>query len=158
MQDLWNTLSGAELIQAMADGRFPQVTDVSSYIGQRIEKAEPGRITLAWTPEEKLCNPGGTVHGGFIATILDNAVCLAAASAGELFVPQLTLNLNVDYLRAVHKDQTYQVTGTVVHHGRLRTVSTATIFDPSGRPCATATASVTNNQAFVRERKADPDA
>ncbi|GAA3197924.1 PaaI family thioesterase [Actinocorallia longicatena] len=158
MQDLWNTLTGAEFIQAMADGRLPPVADVSTYIGQVVEKAEPGRIVLAWTPEEKLCNPGGLVHGGFIATILDNAVCLAAASAGDLFLPQLTLSLNVDYLRPVTADVTYQVVGTVVHGGRTRTVSTATVFDPSGRPCATATASVTGNQAFARERKVTTDA
>jgi uncharacterized protein (TIGR00369 family) len=151
--ELWDTLTGAELIQAIGDGRFPQVTDVSDYIGQRIVKAEPGRVELAWSPDAKLCNPGGIVHGGFIATILDNAVCLAAASLGDVFIPQLTLNLNIDYLRAVQAGASYSVVGTVTHSGRSRTVSAARLLDSDDVPCAVATASVTGNQVFARARK-----
>jgi uncharacterized protein (TIGR00369 family) len=156
--ELWETLTGAEFIQAMGDGRIPQPTDVSVYIGQVIVKAEPGRVELSWTPEEKLCNPGGTVHGGFIATILDNAVCLAASSLRDYFVPQLTLNLNVDYLRAVRSGVTYTVVGTVTHSGRARTVSAATLADADGVAHAVATASVTDNQAFLRAPRAAGDA
>lgn len=151
--ELWNTLTGAEFIQAMGEGAFPMPRGVSEYIGETIVKAEPGRVELSWTPDEKLCNPGGTVHGGFIATILDNAVCLAASSLGDVFMPQLTLSLNIDYLRAVHAGRTYSVVGTVTHSGRSRTVSTATVADEQDRPCAVATASVVANQIFARERK-----
>src|SRR4051812_42227192 len=106
-------------------------------------KAEPGRIELAWNPGAHLCNSGGIVHGGFIATILDNGICLAAASLGELFIPQLTLNLNIEYLRAVHADRTYTVIGTTVHAGRTRCVSTSTVVDSDGNPCAVANGSTT---------------
>ncbi|WP_245681688.1 PaaI family thioesterase [Actinomadura kijaniata] len=148
--EMWNTLSGAELIQAIGDGRFPEVSDVAHYIGQRIDTAEPGRVVISWTPGEHLCNPGGTVHGGFIATILDNAVCFASASTGEHFVPQLTLNLNIDYLRAVLAGGTYTVTGTCVHPGGTRLFSTAVITDADGRPVAQASGSTIPNRAFAR--------
>lgn len=148
--DLWNTLSGAELIQAMADGRFPEVSDINSYIGQVVVAAEPGRVEVSWTPAEKLCNPGGTVHGGYIAMILDNAVCLAASSTCEVFMPMLTLNLNVDYLRAVRAGETYAVTGTCLHPGSTRMVSNAAITDARGRPVAQASAGVIPNKAFER--------
>ena len=148
--DLWNTLSGAELIQAMADGRFPQISDVNDYIGQDIASAEPGRVSIRWTPGERLCNPGGTVHGGYIAMILDNAVCLAASSTCEHFMPMLTLNLNVDYLRGVRAGETYTVTGTCVHPGGTRMVSNAVVADGHGRPVAQASASVIPNKAFAR--------
>jgi len=148
--DLWNTLSGAELIQAMADGRFPQISDINDYIGQDVASAEPGRVSLAWTPGERLCNPGGTVHGGYIAMILDNAVCLAASSTCERFMPMLTLNLNVDYLRGVRAGEAYTVTGTCVHPGATRMVSNAVVADGRGRPVAQASASVIPNKAFAR--------
>ncbi|MQY03204.1 PaaI family thioesterase [Actinomadura macrotermitis] len=148
--ELWNTLSGAELIQAIADGRFPEISDVNTHIGQVLVTAEPGRVEISWTPDEKLCNPGGTVHGGYIAMILDNAVCLAGASTCERFMPMLTLNLNVDYLRSVLAGQTYTVTGTCVHPGRTRMVSNAVITDAAGRPAAQASASVLPNKAFAR--------
>ncbi|WP_033323938.1 PaaI family thioesterase [Actinomadura atramentaria] len=148
--DLWNTLTGAELIQAIGDGRFPQISDINDHIGQVIVAAEPGRVEISWTPAEKLCNPGGTVHGGYIAMILDNAVCLAGASTGEVFMPMLTLNLNVDYLRSVQAGVAYTVVGTCVHPGRTRMFSTAVITGPDGRPAAQASASVLPNRAFAR--------
>ena len=148
--DLWNTLTGAELIQAMADGRFPELSPINTHIGQKIRSAVHGRVEIDWTPAERLTNPGGTVHGGYIAMILDNAVCLAGTSTCEHFMPMLTLNLNVDYLRAVTADRTYRVVGTCVHPGRTRMVSNASITDGEGRVLAQATASVLPNKAFAR--------
>ncbi|WP_018655401.1 PaaI family thioesterase [Actinomadura flavalba] len=148
--DLWNNATGAELIQAIADGRFPQLTDINDHIGQIITRAEPGHVEISWTPAEKLCNPGGTVHGGYIAMILDNAVCLAGASTGARFMPMLTLNLNVDYLRPVLAGTRYTVVGTCVHPGSVRLVSNAVLTGPDGRPAAQASASVLPNRAFAR--------
>ncbi|MFB4311743.1 PaaI family thioesterase [Actinomadura sp. GTD37] len=148
--DLWNTLSGAAFIQAMVDKRIPEFSDISDYIGQAVTAAEPGRVDIAWTPGDKLCNPGGTVHGGYIAMILDNAVCMAASSTCEHFMPMLTLNLNVDYLRGVRSGHTYTVTGTCLHPGGTRMVSNALITDARGRPVAQASASVIPNKAFAR--------
>ena len=148
--DLWNTLSGAEFIQAMGDKRVPELSHIGDYIGQALTSAEPGRLEIAWTPGERLCNPGGTVHGGYIAMILDNAVCMAASSTCDRFIPMLTLNLNVDYLRGVQTGATYTVTGTCVHTGGTRMVSNAVITDARGRPLAQASASVVPNKAFAR--------
>lgn len=148
--DLWNTLSGADFVRAMAGHQLPGFSDISDFIGQRVRDAEHGRVEIAWTPGEKLCNPGGGVHGGYIAMILDNAVCLAASSTGERFTPMLTLNLNIDYLRGVKPDVTYTVTGTCVHPGGTRMVSNAVITGTDGRPVAQASASVIPNRAFTR--------
>ncbi|WP_233526468.1 PaaI family thioesterase [Actinomadura spongiicola] len=146
--DLWNTLSAAELIQAMADGHIPEFSDVAEHIGQAVASAEPGRVEITWTPSGRLCNPAGSVHGGYIAMILDNAACLAASSTFARFTPMLTLNLNVDYLRAVQAGATYTVTGTCLHPGGTRMVSNALIHDERGRPVAQASASVVPNKAF----------
>ncbi|MFG1999152.1 PaaI family thioesterase [Spirillospora sp. NPDC048911] len=148
--DLWDTLSGAELIQAMGEGRFPEMSDVGRHIGQRVVAAEPGRVELAWTPGEHLCNPAGGVHGGYIAMILDNAVCFAGASTGKHFVPQLTLSLTIDYLRGVQAGEAYTVVSTCVKPGRSRLFSTAVITDGQGRPVAQASGSTLPNQAFAR--------
>ncbi|HLV71485.1 MAG TPA: PaaI family thioesterase, partial [Vulgatibacteraceae bacterium] len=148
--ELWSTLSGAEFIRAMHDMRLAGVNNVADYIGQIITDAEPGRVEISWTPAEKLCNLGGTVHGGYIAMILDNAVCLAASSTCDRFVPMLTLNLNVDYLRAVRAGERYTVTGTCVHPGSTRMVSNAVLADAQGRPVAQASASVVGDKAYTR--------
>nr|BFE34303.1 PaaI family thioesterase [Actinomadura rugatobispora] len=148
--DLWNTLSGADLIQAMGDGRFPEISGVNTHIGQAISRAVPGRVEIDWTPGERLTNPGGAVHGGYIAMILDNAVCLAGSSTCEHFMPMLTLSLNVDYLRAAMPGDTYRVVGTCVHPGRTRMVSNAVVTDAQDRLVAQASAAVVPNRAFAR--------
>ncbi|XRQ03948.1 PaaI family thioesterase [Actinomadura welshii] len=148
--ELWSTLSGVEFIRAMRDKRLPEVSDISDYIGQVVTDVEPGRVEISWTPAEKLCNPGGIVHGGYIAMILDNAVCLAASSTCDRFLPMLTLNLNIDYLRGVRAGEAYTVTGTCVHPGGTRMVGNAVLGDARGRPLAQASASVIPNKAFTR--------
>lgn len=147
---MWDELSGAELVQAMADGRFPHVSQVDEHVGMEIRSAEPGLIVLDWTPGEHLCNPGGIVHGGYVAMILDNAACLAGTSTCDRFMPMLTLSLNIDYLRPVQAGASYTVTGTCVHPGRARMVSNAAITDADGRVLAQASASVLPNRAFER--------
>ncbi|WP_433327064.1 PaaI family thioesterase [Spirillospora sp. CA-294931] len=148
--ELWNTLSGAELIRAMADGRFPSVSEVDEHLGQSVVGAEDGLVELAWAPSERLCNPAGIVHGGYIAMVLDNAVCMAGASTCEHFMPMFTLNLNIEYLRAVKAGEKYTAVGTCVHAGRTRMVANAVISDSRGKPVAQASAAVLPNQAFAR--------
>lgn len=148
--EMWSTLSGVEFIRAMRDRRIPEISDISDYIGQVVTAADPGRVEISWTPAEKLCNPGGIVHGGYIAMILDNAVCLAASSTCDHFLPMLTLNLNIDYLRGVRAGETYTVTGTCVHPGATRMVSNAVLAGADGRPLAQASAGVIPNRAFKR--------
>ncbi|RAY13507.1 PaaI family thioesterase [Actinomadura craniellae] len=147
--ELWKTLSAVEFIRAMGDGRMRGFSEVADHIGQLVTAVEPGRVEIAWTPEPKLCNPAGTVHGGYIAMILDNAVCMAASSVAERFLPMLTLNLNVDYLRPIMSGETYTVTGVCVHPGRKRRVSTATVVDSTGRTAAQASGSVMPNESFA---------
>ncbi|MFC9998158.1 PaaI family thioesterase [Nocardia sp. NPDC127526] len=146
--DLMRTLSGAEFINLFGKGKFPQFSTVDDHLGQTVVTAEPGRVELAWTPTEKLCNPGGMIHGGYVAMILDNAVCFASASTLDRFIPQLTLNLNIDYLRPVAPGQTYTVIGTNAHGGRTRLVSNATIVDSRGKLLAQAGGSTLPNPAF----------
>ncbi|GAA2418738.1 PaaI family thioesterase [Actinomadura vinacea] len=148
--DLWDTLTGAELIQAMADGRYVEPSDIITFIGQAAKHAEPGRVELEWRPGEQLSNAAGSVHGGYIAMVLDNAACLAGSSTCDRFIPMITLNLNVDYLRGVSAGETYTVVGTCVHPGRTRLVSNAVVTDARGRPVAQASAALVPNQAFAR--------
>ncbi|MFF5259111.1 PaaI family thioesterase [Actinomadura viridis] len=147
---LLETLSGAEFIQALGDGRITEFSHVHTHLGQVIRKAEPGRVELGWQPGERLTNPGGAIHGGYIAMILDNAVCMAGSSTLDRFTPMLTLNLNIDFLRGVGVGETYTVVGTCVHPGRTRMVSNAVITDGRGRTVAQASAAVVPNQAFAR--------
>lgn len=132
----------------MRDGDVPRWPQ-DELIGLGVAAAKPGVVELRWDPTPEACNPAGVAHGGYIAMALDNAVCMAASTLGDRFVPQLTLSLNIDYLRAVLPGTPYTVRGEVVHPGKSRTVVNGQIADPSGHVAAQAHAAVTANRAFM---------
>lgn len=145
--ELWQSMSGIDLIKAIAAGRAPRAPH-AEFIGLTMAGAGSGRVELRWSPTPEVTNPQGNVHGGYVAMVLDDACCLAAVTLLDPFLPMLTLSLNTDYLRRVRPAESYTVTGTVVHSGRQRTVSRAVLADAAGVPIAQATGSVTPNRAF----------
>lgn len=99
-----------------------------------------GRVILGGTPDERHYNPIGTVHGGYIASLLDSAVgCAVHASlpAGQGYT---TLELKVAYHRAVTKKTgPLRAEGRVTHLGRRAAFAEATLVDLEGRAYASAT-------------------
>lgn len=152
--DRWRGMSGIELIKALADGRLPRARH-AEFVGIHMVDAASGRVELGWQPSPDLVNAQGTVHGGYIAMVLDDACCLAGGTLNDPFVPMVTLSLHVDYLRPVRPGQRYVVTGTVTHAGRRRVVSTATMTDDQGRAVAQASANVSPNRSFDAGANAD---
>ena len=62
--------TGLEFLQAMVAGRVPQ-PPMAATLGFRIAEVAEGRAVFEGTPEFRLYNPIGTVHGGFAASLLD---------------------------------------------------------------------------------------
>ncbi|NUT41037.1 MAG: PaaI family thioesterase [Thermoactinospora sp.] len=140
------SVTGADFLRAIAEGTVESSPHLA-YLGLRLSRVEPGSVHLEWRPGAALTNRSGVVHGGYIATALDDACGMACGSAAPQPTLHLTMNLNVDYLRPVQVGQTYLVTGTVTHRGRTRLLAQATVTDADGRPCAQATSSLTPNRA-----------
>lgn len=146
----WGAASGLALVHHLSES--VQRTPRAPYdqLGMRISTVEKGRVALAWTPPEAILNRARVVHGGFVATALDEVCGLAAISLTEPSIPYLSMNLNVDYLRPVRAGETYTVVGTVQQSGRIRTLALGSVSDSTGRPCAHATVSLTPNHALLQ--------
>ncbi|MEU4702151.1 PaaI family thioesterase [Nonomuraea dietziae] len=138
-------MTGADFLRAIADGSVESSPHLT-HLGLRLMLVEPGRVELVWRPGPELTNRSGVVHGGYIATALDDACGMASGSAAERPTLHLTMNLNVDYLRPVRAGEAYTVAGTVTHRGRTRILTLATVTDADGRLCAQATSSLTPNR------------
>ena len=110
----------------------------------------PGSVVMTWTPGPQLANLSGAVHGGYLALVCDEAAGLAAASTGERFVPMLTLDLDITYLRPGVVDEPHRVEGEVLHKGRARIVSEARILTPSSKLAVSARGSFLPNPAYVQ--------
>ncbi|MFB6192109.1 MAG: PaaI family thioesterase [Haloarculaceae archaeon] len=77
-----------------------------SWLGVTVEEREPGRIVLSLPARGELRNPGGALHGGVLATLIDHAG--GAALRTELDrpseTPHASTDLNVSYLRPATSD------------------------------------------------------
>lgn len=135
-------LSGLEIYQRVAAGSLPgppllQTLDI------RIVEVAHGRIVLQGRPRPTFCNPMGSAHGGWIATLLD----MAAGSAVQTTVPAgrscTTSNLSIHYVRALLPDVgLVRAIGRVVHPGRTMGTSEAQVVGADGRLYAHATSTV----------------
>ena len=79
-------------------------------------------------------NPAGTVHGGWIASILDSALGCAIHSRLEAGQSYTTVELKINMVRAL-TDQTGVVSarGAVIHMGRRVATSDARLENAQGR-------------------------
>lgn len=102
--------------------------------------ADEGRTEFVGHPGSKHLNPQGIVHGGYAATLLDSAVGIAIFTAlpkGKTFT---TLELKVNYVRALPQDGSpITATGQTIHVGRSTATAEGRIVDREGRLLAHAT-------------------
>ncbi len=91
------------------------------------------------TPAEYHYNPIGTMHGGILATLLDSVMGCAVHTTLPRGRAYTTLEIKVNYVRAV-TDASGELAaeGRVVHTGRRSAVAEGKVTDAKGRLCATA--------------------
>src|SRR5438552_14222199 len=111
-------LAGLDYLSAIKDGRLPR-PPVTALIGFRLAEVAEGRAVFAFAPGEQHYNPLGSVHGGIVATLLDSAMGCAVHSTlprGRFYT---TLEIKVNYVRAVtHGLGELRAEGNVIHAGR----------------------------------------
>jgi uncharacterized protein (TIGR00369 family) len=83
-------------------------------MGMRFVEIEEGRAVFACEPAEYHYNPLGVVHGGLAATLLDSAMGCAVHSTLPVGVSYTTIEIKVNYLRALTSE-----TGAVRAEGRV---------------------------------------
>lgn len=133
--------SGLEQVQALlAAGKQPPLGEK---LGIALVEADHGHAIFEATPDGSAYNPMGTVHGGFIATMLDSACGIAAHTALRPGYGYTTLELKVSYLRPLHADSgTVRATGRLLSIGRRAAFAEASLHNADGQLCATATSTL----------------
>ena len=145
---LWRRTDAVDFLRAWTTGEVDQ-GDHARHTGNLLtEVPGPGAVVMAWTPGPQLANLSGNVHGGYLALVCDEAAGLAAASTGERFIPMLTLDLDVTYLRPGVVHEVHRVEGSVLHKGRARIVAEARILRPDGKLAVSARGSFLPNPSF----------
>ena len=133
--------SGVDLLTGMMQGRLP-MAPITRELGMRIVEVEKGRVVFQSTPELRFYNPLGSVHGGFLATMLDSAMACAIHSTLDAGIGYTTIEFKITFLRPV-TDQTGPVRaeGKIISVGRRVGASEGSLLDAGGKVLAHATTS-----------------
>ncbi len=134
-------LSGIEQLRIMLkDDRQPPI---GRTLGFSLIEVGEGHALFEGTPDERVYNPLGGVHGGYAATLLDSACGIAVHSRLEAGQRYTTLELKVSYLRGMSAATgTVRAEGTVISMGRRVAFAEAKLTDANGRLMATATSTL----------------
>ncbi|WP_328430076.1 PaaI family thioesterase [Streptomyces sp. NBC_00443] len=117
--------TGIELVRMSLDGRLPEAP-ICATLGFRLVAVEEGQAVFEGEPGEHLFNPMGTVHGGYMATLLDSALGTAVLSALPAGRAYTTVQLSVNLIRPVlDTTPTLRCEGTAVHVGRTTATAQA---------------------------------
>jgi uncharacterized protein (TIGR00369 family) len=131
--ELGKQLSGLAYLQALQNGEIPP-PPIAELMNMRIAEVEEGRVVFTLEPAEFHYNPIGSVHGGVAATLLDSCMGCAVQSVLPLGTGYTTIELKVNYLRAL-SSQTGLVyaEGKIIHRGGRIATAEGRITDASGK-------------------------
>jgi uncharacterized protein (TIGR00369 family) len=135
-------MAGVDYLRAIVAGELA-AAPISRLMQFDLTEVEPGRVTFVCRPDESMYNPIGAVHGGLVCTLLDSAAGCALHSVLPTGKAYTSVEIKVNYLKAVRADTGDLVTtGTVVKSGARVGFTEATVTDRAGVLIATATSTL----------------
>jgi uncharacterized protein (TIGR00369 family) len=132
-RDQFAGLSGLELLRRVQAQEHP-TPGIATLLGMSISSVEEGRVVFEVDVKPEFSNPLGTVHGGIHATLLDSAMGCAVHSTLPAGAGYTTLELSVNYIRAVGLTAgRITCTGSVIHAGGRTATAEGRVLDDQGR-------------------------
>jgi len=126
-------LSGLQVFVAMLAGELPYAP-IAETLDFSLVEVEAGRTVFQGRPQRSHYNPLGTVHGGWIATLLDSCLGCAVHSALPAGKAYTTVELKVNYVRAVsERVPLVRAVGSVVHVGGRLATADGRLVGPDGK-------------------------
>jgi len=131
-RDVVATMDGLTLMRAVLCGDLPQA-HIAETLDFLLVDVGSGRAVFQGTPGTAHLNPMGTVHGGWIATLLDSALGCAVHTLMPVGRAYTTAELHVNLVRAITpKVPRVRAIGEVMHCGRQLATATAKLVGPDG--------------------------
>lgn len=127
------SMAGAAFLRAIAERKLP-APPIANLMGFDIDDVGEGRVIFAVEPQEYHYNPIGVVHGGLAATLLDSAMGCAIHSLLPEGRAYTTLELKVNYIRALkHDTGRVRAIGKVIHLGGKIATAEGSVIDGAGK-------------------------
>jgi uncharacterized protein (TIGR00369 family) len=133
LSDAARTLSGLEFLQKIVAREFPPPPLAVLLNFDLVELGE-GHATFAVEPAEYHYNPIGVVHGGLAATLLDSAMGCAVHSTLSAGAGYTTLEIKVNFIRAMTGETgRVRCEAKVVHVGARTATAEGRVIDEAGK-------------------------
>ncbi|GGM50162.1 hypothetical protein GCM10012275_21260 [Longimycelium tulufanense] len=134
-----STLSGLEFLRMAVRMPEPPPT-IGDVLGMTVDSLEEGQAVMSLRPQPQFANPLGTLHGGVCSTLLDSVMGCAVHSALPAGASYTTLELKVNFTRAVPLTaERITAVGTTIHVGGRIATAEGRVTDDEGRLVAHAT-------------------
>ena len=131
--------TGLEIFEAMLRGDLPP-PPIAKTLAFTLAEAGFGRAVFQGQPLFDHYNPLGSVHGGWIATLLDSAVGCAVHTTLPLGKGYTTLELKVNFVKAVtDRVPRVRAIGQVIHAGARTATAEGRLVGADGTLFAHAT-------------------
>lgn len=119
------------LTQAVIDQCTQDFGNISGFDRTELMHLEEGRTVGRAYPGSDSVNDVGTVHGGFLLALADQAAAAAGESLGRVTV---TLNMSASFIRpGLATDAYLEITSHVVHAGWHTIVTEVEIANPQSK-------------------------
>jgi len=131
-RQLATAVSGLEFLRALRDGAQPPapfagITEIW------LAEVEAGRVVFEARPSARFYNPLGTVHGGWISTLLDSAMGCAVHSTLQPKQTYTTVDMTVSFVRPVsERTGKLRCEGKVIHVGGRIATAEGRVWDQAG--------------------------
>ncbi len=132
-------MSGLDFFSAMLKGEVPppHMAATGSFV---IVSFDYGHVIMQGTPETKFQNTIGSIHGGWIATLLDSALGCAVHTTLAAGRGYATAELKVSYFRPLSAPFTLvRAEGRVLSVGNKIAFAEGSLVGPDGKQYAHAT-------------------
>src|SRR5208283_5574233 len=96
----------------------------------RIVQVKQGYAAFSGTTKFEHYNPLGSVHGGYVATLLDSCMACAVHSTLEAGYSYATLEIKINYVRAITSDTgEVRAEGRIINSGKRIATAEGRLFD-----------------------------
>jgi uncharacterized protein (TIGR00369 family) len=131
-------LSGVEQLR-LAFQSEENTAPIARTLDFRLTEVEAGRVVFEATPTRAVYNPIGSVHGGWMATLLDSACGCAVHSMLAPGQTYTSLEIKTVFHRALTEGVPVRAEGRIVQIGRRAGFAEADLKGTDGKLYATAT-------------------
>ncbi len=105
---------------------------LSKWLGGIVRDVQNDSISVEFEVSEQMTNPGGWLHGGMHAAIMDEVIGMTVASLDKEF-HFVSVNLSIDFLGNVKLGSKVVAKATIIRQGRRIINAACEIHDINGK-------------------------